>query len=61
MPALLVQEGWEWTTVDGKSTRVPVIKRTPFRMRPECVYSTDVLGAKDPACTGCRWQQGVKS
>lgn len=58
LPALIVQDGWQWVDIGGVSTRVPVYKRISFRNRMDCVYSTDPLvGSKDPGCVGCRWKQ----
>ena len=48
-----VQDGY-W--LDGR-TRTPRMAWAPFRMARDCQYSNDQLvGAKDPRCSGCRWK-----
>lgn len=47
------QDGW---FMDGV-TRVPRMVSVPFRMAPECQYTTSALGQADAGCTGCRWRK----
>lgn len=55
---MVVQDGWYHR--EGADTRLPRMVTIPFRMRSDCVYSTDPLvGSKDLGCVGCRWKQKV--
>lgn len=55
--ATVVQDGWEWHTVNGQFVRRPVTTVVPFRMEPTCQYTKTVLGQADPKCVGCKWRQ----
>lgn len=50
-----VQDGW----IELAGTRVPDMKRIPFRNSPDCHYSTSNLGQVDSRCEGCKWRHGV--
>ena len=50
--AMPVQDGW---FMDGY-TRTPRMVSMPFRMSPDCNYTTTALGEKDEKCQGCSWR-----
>lgn len=52
-----MQDGWY---MDGHS-RSPKMLSVPFRMNPECVYTTSELGQADAKCSGCKWKKPPES
>ena len=49
-----VQDGWKDVTIQGRPTRIPVIRQQPNRMSPDCDYSKRVTD--DKGCDGCKWR-----